>query len=71
MIDGVAFTFEAMTAFNLVNDIRYSMTVPGGIYNTTWFFVINEDRWNSLSEADRGAIDAISGEAFAERVGKA
>lgn len=71
VIDGVAFTYEAMTAFNLVDDIKYSMTVPGGIYNTTWFFVINEDKWNSLSEEDRAAIDAISGAAFAERVGKA
>ncbi|MFO1166068.1 MAG: hypothetical protein U1E55_13045 [Paracoccus sp. (in: a-proteobacteria)] len=32
VIDGVAFTYEAMTAFNLVDDIKYSMTVPGGIY---------------------------------------
>ena len=71
VIDGVAFTYEAMTAFNLVDYIKYSMTVPGGIYNTTWFFVVNEDKWNSLSEEDRAAIDAISGEAFAERVGQA
>ncbi|MBC9247420.1 TRAP transporter substrate-binding protein [Paracoccus sp. 11-3] len=71
VIDGVAFTYEAMTAFNLVDDIKYSMTVPGGIYNTTWFFVINEDKWQSLSEEDRAAIDAISGEAFAESVGQA
>ncbi|WP_019403157.1 MULTISPECIES: TRAP transporter substrate-binding protein [unclassified Chelatococcus] len=71
VIDGVAFTYEAMTAFNLVDYIKYSMTVPGGIYNTTWFFVINEGKWNSLSEKDRAAIDAISGEAFAERVGQA
>lgn len=71
VIDGVAFTYEAMTAFNLVDHIKYSMTVPGGIYNTTWFFVINEDKWESLSEEDRKAIDAISGEAFAKRVGQA
>ena len=71
VIDGVAFTYEAMTAFNLVDDIKYSMTVPGGIYNTTWFFLINEDTWNSLSEADRAAIDGISGAAFADRVGTA
>ncbi|RMC36331.1 TRAP transporter substrate-binding protein [Paracoccus alkanivorans] len=71
VIDGVAFTYEAMTAFNLTDDIKYSMTVPGGIYNTTWFFAINEDKWESLSEEDRAAIDAISGAAFAERVGKA
>ncbi len=71
VIDGVAFTYEAMTAFNLTDYIKYSMTVPGGIYNTTWFFVINEAKWNSLSEEDRAAIDNISGEAFAQRVGQA
>lgn len=71
VIDGVAFTYEAMTAFNLTDYIKYSMTVPGGIYNTTWFFVMNEGKWNEISEEDRAAIDAISGEAFAERVGKA
>lgn len=71
VIDGVAFTYEAMTAFNLVEYIKYSMTVPGGIYNTTWFFVVNEDKWQTLSEQDRAAIDAISGDAFAKRVGQA
>jgi len=71
VIDGVAFTYEAMTAFNLTDHIKYSMTVPGGIYNTTWFLVMNEAKWEGLSEADRAAIDAISGPAFAERVGKA
>ncbi|MFV0410022.1 MAG: TRAP transporter substrate-binding protein [Paracoccus sp. (in: a-proteobacteria)] len=71
VIDGVAFTYEALTAFNLVDDLKYAMTVPGGIYNTTWFFVVNEGRWMSLSDEDRAAIDAISGEAFAERVGQA
>lgn len=71
VIDGVAFPMDAMTSFNLTDYIKYSMTVPGGIYNTTWFLVINEGKWNSLSEADRTAIDAISGAAFAELVGKA
>jgi len=71
VIDGVAFTYEAMTAFNLVDDIKYSMTVPGGIYNTTWFFAINQAKWDSLSEEDRAAIDSISGAAFSRRVGQA
>ncbi len=33
--------------------------------------MVNEGKWNSLSEADRAAIDAISGAAFADRVGEA
>ena len=71
VIDGVAFTYEALTAFNLTKDIKYSMTVPGGVYNTTWFLVMDEDKWNQISPEDQAAIDAISGMAFAQRVGEA
>lgn len=71
VIDGAAFTYEALTAFNLTDDIKYSMTVPGGIYNTSWFLVMNEKKWDGISAEDQAAIDAISGVAFAERVGAA
>jgi len=71
VIDGAAFTYEALTAFNLTGDIKYSMTVPGGIYNTSWFLVMNEKKWDGIGAEDQAAIDAISGVAFAERVGAA
>ena len=45
--------------------------VPGGIYNTTWFLVMNESKWNALSAEDRAAIEGVSGAAFAELVGQA
>ncbi len=71
VIDGVTFTYEALTAFKLTNHLKYSMRVPGGIYNTTWFVVVNRAQWDAISKEDQAAIEAISGEAFAERVGKA
>ncbi|MGC1505382.1 MAG: TRAP transporter substrate-binding protein [Sulfitobacter sp.] len=71
VIDGVTFTYEALTAFKLTDDIKYTMRVPGGLYNTTWFLVMNEGSWNGISEEDRAAIEAISGTAFAQRVGAA
>ncbi len=71
VIDGVTFTYEALTAFNLTDDLKYSMRVPGGLYNTTWFLVMNEGKWNEISAEDQEAIMSISGEAFAERVGEA
>ncbi len=71
VIDGVAFTYEALTAFKLTDDLKYSMTVPGGIYNTTWFLVMNDAKWDAISDEDKAAIEAISGPAFSERVGKA
>lgn len=71
VIDGVTFTYEALTAFKLTDDLKYTTRVPGGLYNTTWFLVMNESAWEGISEADRAAIDTISGAAFAERVGTA
>lgn len=71
VIDGVAFTYEALTAFNLTDDVKYSMTVPGGLYNTTWFLVMNEGKWDEIGPEDQAAIEAISGAAFAARVGSA
>lgn len=71
VIDGVTFTYEALTAFNLTEDLEYGMTAPGGLYNTTWFLVMNEDAWAEIEQKDRDAIMDISGEAFAERVGEA
>lgn len=71
VIDGVTFTYEALTAFKLTDDLKHSMRVPGGIYNTTWFLVLNEGKWNEISQEDQKAIESISGEAFSELVGQA
>ncbi|CAN5612474.1 hypothetical protein BH23PSE1_BH23PSE1_09100 [soil metagenome] len=71
VIDGAAFTYEALTAFNLTQHVRYSMTVPGGLYNTTWFLVMNQAAWDAIGPQDQEAIEAISGLHFAERVGAA
>ncbi|RLJ51979.1 TRAP-type C4-dicarboxylate transport system substrate-binding protein [Litoreibacter meonggei] len=71
VIDGVTFTYEALTAFKLTDDLKHTTKVPGGLYNTTWFLVMNEGAWNGISEDDRAAIEAISGAAFAERIGEA
>ncbi len=71
VIDGVTFTYEALTAFKLTEDLKYTMKVPGGLYNTTWFLVMHEAAWDGISEADHAAIEAISGAAFAARIGQA
>ena len=71
VIDGVTFTYEALTAFRLAPHLKFAMRVPGGIYNTTWFVVVNEATWEEISTEDRAAIEAISGEMLAELVGTA
>jgi len=69
VIDGVTFPMEALQAFNLTEHVKYSMRVPGGIYNTSWFMVMNEDIWDSLPDEDRTAIENVSGAALAELAG--
>ncbi len=69
VIDGVTFPMEALQAFKLTDHIKYSMKVPGGIYNTSWFLVMNEDIWDGISAEDQAAIEKVSGEALAELAG--
>ncbi|WP_353621227.1 TRAP transporter substrate-binding protein [Labrenzia sp. R4_1] len=69
VIDGVTFPMEALQAFNLTDHIKYSMKIPGGIYNTSWFLVMNEDVWDGISAEDQAAIEKVSGEALAELAG--
>ncbi|QDG76782.1 TRAP transporter substrate-binding protein [Labrenzia sp. PHM005] len=69
VIDGVTFPMEALQAFKLTDYIKYSMKVPGGIYNTSWFLVMNEDIWDGISAEDQAAIEKVSGEALAELAG--
>ncbi len=70
VIDGVTFPVEALQAFKLTDHITHSMNIPGGMYNTSWFLVMNEDRWDDISEADQAAIEAVSGAALAAMAGK-
>ncbi|MTI45289.1 TRAP-type C4-dicarboxylate transport system substrate-binding protein [Roseibium hamelinense] len=70
VIDGVTFPMEALQAFKLTDHIKYSMKVPGGIYNTSWFLVMNENRWDGLSDEDKAAIEKVSGAALAEMAGR-
>ncbi|WP_022954585.1 TRAP transporter substrate-binding protein [Leucothrix mucor] len=71
VIDGVTFPMDVLHAFKLSKNVKHTMIVPGGLYNTSWFLAMNEDKWNEISKEDQAAIEALSGAAFAERVGKA
>lgn len=71
VVDGVAFPFDAIASFKLADYLKYTTEVPGGIYNTTWFLVINQAKWEAISPEDQAAITELSGMAFAKRVGDA
>lgn len=44
---------------------------PGGVYNTTWFLVANPAKWAEIAPQDQATVEAVSGLAFAARVGAA
>lgn len=69
--DGIFFPVESVPFFKLDSLVDTALRVPGGLYNVSFFFVMNKAKYDSLSEADRAAIDSVSGEAFARMAGKA
>jgi len=69
--DGVFFPLEAIDGFKLEKIMKHVTTIEGGLYNTSFFFVMNGTKWDSLSDADKAAIDSVSGEVFAKMAGKA
>jgi TRAP-type C4-dicarboxylate transport system substrate-binding protein len=54
--------------FNVVRYARSETVVPGGITAPSFSLFVNKTVWQSISEADRKAITALSGEAFARRM---
>jgi TRAP-type C4-dicarboxylate transport system substrate-binding protein len=69
--DATLFTNDAVGSFGLGKLLKYNTRIPGGLFNSTFFVVMNENKWNGLSPQDRAAIERISGEAFAKLGGKA
>ncbi|MGB0848825.1 MAG: TRAP transporter substrate-binding protein [Thiolinea sp.] len=71
VIDGSLHTLESVVNFRLQDVLKHHTIIDQGLYDATFFLIMNEKKWNKLSEADQKAIDSISGAAFAKRWGGA
>ncbi|SLN70996.1 TRAP transporter substrate-binding protein [Oceanibacterium hippocampi] len=69
VMDGVFFPNESVRTFKLEKLIKYATTFPGGLYNTSFAFVMNADTWKGIPEQDQKIIDGLSGEAAARLFG--
>lgn len=69
--DGIQFPAESVSFFNIQNVVDSGLVADGGLYNVSFFVVMNGAKWDSLSDADKEAIMSVSGEALALRAGKA
>lgn len=69
--DGIFFPAESVPFFKLETLLDTALRAPGGLYNVSFFFVMNKAKFDGLSDEDKAAIDKVSGEAFARLAGKA
>lgn len=67
--DGILFPFESLPSFKITDIVKYSTEMPGGWYSSSHYFIMNEAKYNALSDEDKAIIDKHSGVAFAERAG--
>jgi TRAP-type C4-dicarboxylate transport system substrate-binding protein len=70
VMDGVFFPAESIESFKLEKLIKHKTTFPGGLYNTSFAFVMNEATWNKISKADQDALTKLSGEYAARMFGR-
>lgn len=68
--DGTLFPLESVAAFNIQDKATHTTLVPGGMYNFSFFLVMNSERFEHLSKEDQEAIESVSGEAFAHLAGR-
>lgn len=61
-IDASLHGIESVVNFRLDGKLKTHTIVPEGLYDGTFFIVMNEKKFNSLSEADQTAIMKVSGE---------
>ncbi|MEM8812469.1 MAG: TRAP transporter substrate-binding protein [Pseudomonadota bacterium] len=69
--DGITFPYESLPSFKITDLVPYSTYIPGGLYSSSHYLVINIDKYDALSDEDKAVIDKHSGEAFAKRAGEA
>ncbi len=67
--DGIFFPYESVDFFGLIPQLTDGVIVPGGLYNTSFYIVMNKAKWNSLSAEEQEQIDSVTGEALARMAG--
>ncbi len=69
VMDGTFFPDESIASFKL-NMIKHATTFPGGLYNTSFVFMMNQGKYNALSAQDKAVVDKLSGEYAARMFGE-
>jgi TRAP-type transport system periplasmic protein len=67
VMDGTLFPAESVEGFKIDKVIKYATRFPGGLYNTSFVFMMNQAKYDSLPADVKKVIDEMSGE-FASRM---
>jgi len=71
VVDGfVGVSFSSITAFKLTDYTKGVTVFPDKIFTPTFSFFIGRKKWDTIPEADRKAIVAVSGEKAARHFGQ-
>ncbi|KGM47951.1 TRAP transporter substrate-binding protein [Pseudooceanicola atlanticus] len=68
--DGILFPYESVSFFGLIPQLSEGLSVPGGLYNTSFFIVMNKGKWDSLTPEQQAAIDSVTGEPLSRMAGQ-
>ncbi len=68
--DGTLLPAESIESLQIDNVVRYATTFPGGLYNTSFVFMMNRAKYEKLPAEEKKLIDAASGEYAARLMGR-
>jgi TRAP-type transport system periplasmic protein len=70
VMDGTLFPAESTESFKIDKLIKHATFFPGGLYNTSFVFMMNPAKYDKLTAEEKKAVDAISGEVAARIFGR-
>jgi TRAP-type C4-dicarboxylate transport system substrate-binding protein len=70
VVNGSVTSYYPLNTFKLMPYIKHITVIPGGFNSNNFSLLLNEDKWNGLTDAEREAIASISGETIAINAGK-
>ncbi len=70
VMDGTLLPAESTESFKIDKIIKHATTFPGGLYNTSFVFMMNQAKYDKLSAEDKKAVDNASGEVAARLFGR-
>lgn len=70
VVDGTSFLDEGVFGFRIEDFVTSTTRIEGGLFNASFFLVMNKAKWDAIAKKDQDAIMALAGETLARRIGK-